>query len=381
MKICILSMQRVPNFGSVLQGYALKKMLTELGHSVSFLDIEYRKDDDALIRGYKVDYSRESAKGGLLNKIRKIDRYAINRIRIKKASILQNQLFDDYVKKVLGVADAKEKFDLCIIGSDEVFNCASTAPWGFTSQLFGNIDNATSVGTYAASCGSTQVDRLPQAVLDVIKRAFEKVSCFSVRDDNTLKFVSSLTDRVIEKHLDPVIVGNFDDEIKMTSTVKDLPQRCCIVYSYYNRINRKKEINAIKTFCKRHSLEVVSIGAPQMWINKHLVLSPFETLRAFQQAEFVITDTFHGTIFSAKYAKKFIAISRPSNENKMYSLIRDLKIEQHYAKNFEQLEAAYLLEKDQYMLNNIMAIERTKTIEYLKKLIRKSKEEEICEEE
>lgn len=50
-------------------------------------------------------------------------------------------------------------------------------------------------------------------------------------------------------------------------------------------------------------MEIISIGAPQMWISKHMVLTPFETLVAFKHAEFVVTDTFHGTIFSAKYAK------------------------------------------------------------------------------
>lgn len=380
MKICILSMQRVPNFGSVLQCYALKKMLMELGHSVSFLDIEYRKDDDALIRGYKLDYSQESSKGGLLNKIRKIDRYAINRIRIKRASILQNQIFNNFVKNTLQVAEGEEQYDLCIIGSDEVFNCASTAPWGFTSQLFGNIDNATCVGTYAASCGATKFENLPQPVIAAIRQAFKRVLCFSVRDDNTEKFVSYLTEKTIDKHLDPVIVGNFDDEIETISMSKDLPERYCIVYSYYNRINKKEEISAIKKFCKQHSLQIVSIGAPQMWIKKHLVLSPFETLRAFQQAEFVITDTFHGTIFSAKYAKRFVAISRPSNENKMSSLIKDMRIEQHYAKDFASLEIAYLKEKDQATINHISAVERVRTVEYLKELIKRSKEEGTCEE-
>ena len=48
-----------------------------------------------------------------------------------------------------------KKFDLVIIGSDEVFNATIPSSWGFTTQLFGDIDNANKVVSYAASCGST----------------------------------------------------------------------------------------------------------------------------------------------------------------------------------------------------------------------------------
>ena len=214
MKICILSMQRVPNFGSVLQSYSLKKILNSMGHEVKFLDIEYREEDDSLMRGHRLDYSSECAKGGIIAKIKKIDRYAINRIKIKKKSNQQDLVFDQFLKEDLVVADKKEKFDWCIIGSDEVFNCANDAEWGFTTQLFGNVKQAKNVATYAASSGATTIDILSESVRDRIKKAFKNVSYFSVRDDNTEKFVKALTNKKVEKHLDPVIIGNFDNEIK-----------------------------------------------------------------------------------------------------------------------------------------------------------------------
>ena len=40
MKICILSMQKVNNYGSVLQAYSLKKNIENLGHTVDFIDIK-----------------------------------------------------------------------------------------------------------------------------------------------------------------------------------------------------------------------------------------------------------------------------------------------------------------------------------------------------
>ena len=174
----------------------------------------------------------------------------------------------------------------------------------------------------------------------------------------------------MEKHLDPVIIGNFDNEIREhEGVIENLPKRYCIVYSYYNRINNPEEIALIKKFCKKHSMEIISIGAPQMWINKHMVLTPFETLVAFKHAEFVVTDTFHGTIFSAKYAKKFIAISRPSNVNKMSALVRSLKIEKNYAKDFREIEDIYKVEKNVEQIDDIVDQEKTRSLAYLQRIL------------
>ena len=90
MRICVLSMQRVPNFGSVLQSYALKKVLNNMGHEVSFLDIQYNKEDDDLIQNYRRNFNSECQKEGILSKLRKIDRYAINRLVIKRKSNKQD---------------------------------------------------------------------------------------------------------------------------------------------------------------------------------------------------------------------------------------------------------------------------------------------------
>lgn len=374
MRICILSMQRVPNFGSLLQCYSLKKILTEMGHEVCFLDIEYRKHDDALMMGRKMDFSSESGRGGLIGKLHKIDRYAINRLRIKQADLAQNRLFHHFVECTLGVADPHSSYDLCIIGSDEVFNCASNAPWGFSSQLFGNVKNAAKVATYAASCGATTIDRVPEAVREVIRNAFKNVSAFSVRDTNTEQFVKSLTDQNVKRHLDPVVIGGFDEEIESCQVTAKVPDRYCIIYSYYNRINNPSEISAIKNFCKKHELEIVTVGAPQMWIKNHLVLTPFEALAVFKGAEFVVTDTFHGTIFSAKYAKNFITITRPSNVNKLTSLIADLHLEKHYAKDYTKLDAVYMQQKDQNGIDAIAQSARQDTMMYLNNLIASSQQ-------
>lgn len=369
MKVCILSMQKVPNFGSLLQSYSLKKMVESLGHSVDFIDIERIEEDDELLYKDKVsNYQEGEVITGIFSRVKKIDRYFFNRLRVKRIQKTQDIIFAEFRKEVLHAEDVDNEnhFDICIIGSDEVFNCLNPAPWGFTSQLFGNVRQAEKVITYAASCGSTNYENVPDPVRLRIGRAFKNISAFSVRDENTLGFVKKLSAEPIELNLDPVVVGNFDDEMAKVGDISNkLPSHYCIVYSYYNRICDNEDIKNILSFCKSNNLTPVSIGAPQKWIKDHIALNPFEMLVAFKKADFVITDTFHGTIFSAKYADKFAVIIRESNKNKLGDLVARLNLQKHLVSDISKLENQ-LNVINTNKIKSIIDVERKRTISYLK---------------
>ena len=301
--------------------------------------------------------------------MKKIDCYILNRLNAKVAIRKQFKFFEDFRYQELNIREATQNtnYDLCIIGSDEVFNCMSNSIWGFTSQLFGNVRQAKNVITYAASCGATDVSQLPDGVANKIKDAFGRVSGFSVRDLNTKYFVSELVGKESDIHLDPVLVGNFDNEIQNVEMPNNMERPYCVVYSYPNRINKVSEINSIKKFCKTRGLRLVSLGAQQFWIRNHIACTPFQLLKVFANAEFVITDTFHGTIFSAKYAKKFAVIVRESNRNKLQDLINRIGIEKHLIDDINKLDNFYSLEGSVERIEKIEKQERCRSIDYLKK--------------
>ena len=286
---------------------------------------------------------------------------------IKRKDKIQVDIFEEFRGKVLKICkeNNNQKYDTCVIGSDEVFNCASKSKWGFTSQLFGNVRNANKVITYAASCGETSYENLNNEVILRIKESFKNISSFSVRDCNTYNFVTKLCNKKPTFNLGPVLIGNFDEEIKNCSFLK-LPKKFCIVYSYYNRFNNKEEIKTIKKFCKKNKMTLITIGAPQFWIKKHLVLNPFEVLYAFSRAEYVITDTFHGTIFASKYSKRFATIIRKSNRNKLGDLLKRLKQDEHLCINISEIKDKYNLINDKKQIKTICEEERIKSIDYLK---------------
>lgn len=365
MKIGILSMQKIENYGSVLQAYGLKKTIESMGHEVAFIDMKYNECDNSLLEGYKMNFVEAGKLGFSFSKINKylINRI-VNKIKEKRLPVVFNKFRNDY----LDIDRKLEHFDLCVIGSDEVFNCLNSGWWGFTSQLFGNVSEADKVITYAASCGATTYEKLPLKVEERIRDSFQRISGFSVRDNNTKEFVSNFVDDAIVENIDPVLLYNYDSEVNRTDFV-NVPKHYCIIYAYSNRFQKKEEYEAILSFCKKRGLTPIALCGQQFWCSKLIICGPFECLKLFSKADFVITDTFHGTIFSAKYANRFAVVLRDSNKNKLGDLVKRIGITEHVLEDFCSLDRVYNIEKDQTQICNLLEIERKKSMDYLREYL------------
>ena len=148
-----------------------------------------------------------------------------------------------------------------------------------------------------------------------------------------------------------------------------VPERYCVIYSYYNRIHTQEEIREITQFCRKHCLTPVAVGAPQFWIENYIVCSPFQCLKMFARADFVVTDTFHGTIFASKYSKKFAVLVRESNRNKLGDLLKKIEMQEHVVMEISKLDEKYKMKKDMKNFQNIIEKEKEKSLQYLRKNI------------
>ena len=363
--VAILSMQSVNNFGSLIQAYSLKKMVENLGYDVCFLDIEKRPEDDELLESNRISYLSEMEAGSITKKL--ADGYIFNRLKNKSVQGDQDKVFNAFRDKYLAPYKGDRRIDAVIIGSDEVFNCMQESDWGFTSQLFGNIRDVNRVFTYAACCGFTRISDVPDAAVEKIRESFKNISAFSVRDANTFEFVSGIRgSEGISYHLDPALLCDLSDEMDAEPAANKLPEKYCLVYSYKNRIYEQSEIDLIKSFCKEHDMEIIAVGMPQKWIKNFYAASPFELLKIFKRAAFVITDTFHGTVFSARFAERFAVIVRESNFNKLRDLTDRLGIEDHVISGVAQISDKYDIIHDKTYLDALLAGEYERSLDYLR---------------
>jgi len=353
MKVGILSMQEVKNYGSFLQAYSLKTNIEDLGHSCEFINI---------VPGVQLDeykYSKIDKIKLLIHRLFGLD--IIKRIRsIYTFQTKFSKEFLPYLGVVPGINT--KHYDVVIIGSDEVFNCAQKTWFGFSKQLFGLGLNADKVITYAASFGATTVQRLSNLGIEIeVSRLLKKIDLISVRDTNSFNVVKELTNKNPLMHLDPVFIKDYDKLMPNHVPLKNY----MIVYTYPGRIKDKKEIQAIKDFAKSHQLKLISIGHYFSWCDDVVIPNPFEVLAYFKHASFIVTDTFHGSIYSIKYNKSFCVLIRNMNNQKLSHLLSRFNLNSRIVTDTQNLSRVLKSKVDYSDINQIIKEETAKSLDYL----------------
>lgn len=355
MKVGIISMQRVYNYGSFMQSYSLKKLVESLGHDCVFIDIK---------PGKQIVPTQQS-QNRIIKIIKKCDRYILKRIDHIRLIKKHKDDFPRVLREELGITsfNTDEYCDVVIIGSDEVFNCTQPGkPFGYSTHLFAQNVNANRVISYAASFGYTTIERLNKySISEEIAKYLRDFDALSVRDENSVEIVKELTGIIPQVHMDPVIVGDFDDRIQMPSIDKYLA-----IYAYSNRISDRKEIEAIKKFAREHQLKTIGVGMYQVWCDENVMGDPFEIVGFIKKADYVVTDTFHGCVFSIKYKKNFAAFVRDSNRNKLLDLLSKFGLQDRLVNDVKDLRTILNRNIDTRRIESTIKLEKKRTVEYLK---------------
>lgn len=366
-KVGILSMQRINNYGSFLQAYGLKTMIESLGYETEFVDyhiekslIEEKTSKNRFSRNLKKGIETFTAPGSLKNKLKYIK---------------YKQNFKNKYIKLLGISsnyNYNPELDSLVIGSDEVFNCIqSNDNVGYSLELFGKDNNARNLISYAASFGNTTLDKLKQYnKTDEIANYLKKFNSISVRDKNSYEIVKELTSISANINLDPVLMFDYKNKLNFKKN-ENLTEKYMIVYAYNGRIT-KNESTKIKQFAKEKNLKIYSIGGIQDCTDKFIDCEPFEIFNYFCNAEYIITDTFHGSIFSIVTNTDFSTLIRKSvknsygNEEKLSDLLCRLGLKNRISYDINETIKKLNSSIDYTDVNKIIVAERKKTMTYLK---------------
>lgn len=339
-KVGIMSMQRIANYGSFLQAYALKQMIEELGHKVEFVDYHV---------GAPVISEDTDSQNKFVRKLKKGTetlRYQAP-LTHKLAFIRYKQSFSKKYMPLLGISNVRNynpTLDCLVIGSDEVFNCIQkNSNVGYSPELFGKDHHAKRLITYAASFGNTTLDKMKKYnKTDEIGALLKQFDAISVRDANSGAIVEQLTGKEPVYHLDPVLTYDY------MNCCNQIPQihtneKYLILYAYAGRISNN-EADWISQYAKKKNLKVYAIGGIQKCADRFIDCSPFEVLAYFNNAEEVITDTFHGSIFSVITHRPFTTLIRKSvgnsygNEEKLRDLLERLGLNARITTKVEDAE-------------------------------------------
>lgn len=299
MKVGIITVYDSNNFGSYLQAFALKKIIENMGHSVQF--IKFRTNKEAK----KVFFP---SKRKILNFIRN---YCFN---TKKYHLFlkDRKIFKEFPLENI----EKNSFDIIIIGSDECWNVKTGT---FRKKCFYGIGMPIDKRVaFSISCGkavTADFTNLPELV-----EGMKKLEDIYVRDEQTRKNVKELIGKDCEMVCDPTLlidVKEFDQEYDV-----DIKQDYLLVYSYQFS---ERQIEYIKRFAKEENLLIVSVCFKHKFCDRNINCSPLQFCKIIQKSKYVVTTTFHGTIFSILNKKQFISI--PSGQ-KVQDILSKLDLKQ-----------------------------------------------------
>lgn len=294
MKVGILTLHNAFNFGAYLQAYALQKTITDLGHDVEFISLTHREGSMRRMRT-------------MLSKRPKKLAFNFNKyFAFRQAWRSINVNRESYSK-------TRKHYDAVVIGSDEVWNIKNPT-FAVMPEYFGQGLNSNKIITYAPSSSKTTYADV--AGNPLLVNGMRNIHHFSARDRNTFEIVERVANKPVTMVLDPTFLVEYDNEAE---DVAIGTKGYIVVYTYqFDAIKIKKT----KEFARSRGLKLVSPCFYNDWCDEVVPCTPFGFLGLVRDAAYVVTDTFHGSIFSILYKKQFGSFA--SEKIKVASLLSTL---------------------------------------------------------
>mgnify|MGYP001015495707 CR=1 FL=1 len=344
MKIAIITVYNSSNFGSVLQARALYTLLKSEDHDVFFFDTGARSTWNGIIKPAVLSI----AKSVLTLQIRKLK--------------FQIKLIVSFMKNILSIKIKKKYFylrqcDAIIFGSDEIWNVTRTEMQRFPVLFGGGIKCVKKI-SYAVSVNNATQKELSAFGLQEYLKDF---TALSVRDTWSQKQVETLTNKKVERVVDPTFLFTINQN--KNSYFRSRYKSYIALY-YFNPDHEFIELmQHVSTISGKRLL---SIGIWYDWCDVSVVAeNPFIY---YLKADCVITNTFHGTAFAINLERPFMCFVK--GKKKIIELLNQFGLQECIADglNAEKLvEAINRQNIDWQSVHKDLDEQRKKSLEYIHK--------------
>lgn len=340
MKIGIITFNSAHNYGAVLQAWALQEYLSGQGHQVEIINFRV----NAVDRLYVLYKPKNPFKNATLNKMNHYKQY----LKVKKekpAKVAKYKKFEEFIAKDLhttmpykNIQELRREnfdYDVMIAGSDQIWN--GTLAGGINPAYFMDFgpEEAKRI-TYAASIGKDVIQDVEKFMFH---RYLQNVDYISVREENAKGQIEPLIDKPVSVVLDPTLLLPKE---KYDNLKKDPKLEQDYIYVHNVHLNRVDiRLNMmVEEMSNRLHLPVIQNHDDYDYSNelqKFNAGSPQEFIGMIANAKYVITNSFHATVFSIIYHRDFITIPHFQNPDRMKFLLNSLGIGNHLMDDIKQL--------------------------------------------
>lgn len=309
MKIGIITWFSGVNYGTNLQAIALQYFLRNIGHTVYIINYEANEEE---INWKKIETTKMFLKKIIHCSIEYIFKF-IN-IKYSKKIIQRNNKLTEAValnccltKKIYNeqeLINEFNKYEILVIGSDQIWN-----PRWYHRFYYADYDavNVKRI-SYAPSLG---VNRIIDCRKQDICRSLKKFDFISVREKQGAELLKSLTHIEPVIVVDPTLLLNIEEWNRIFPPVKQKREK--YVLSMFLTDNYL-HWQAAKRFAKKKGLQNIVIPYQGFSYIQNATIEASAGLQEFldliRNAEFVLTDSFHVTIFSLIHHRQFYTFIR-----------------------------------------------------------------------
>ena len=364
MRVGILTVHHSYNYGAILQAFATQKAVESLGYEVEFIDY----DNTSFINRRKI-FLPYNCISNVLRNLRNLG--FICQLNARKCAFekFYKMMCISESRWINSIEYANLHYDVILVGSDQTFSLYLTNNPDEMRSFFLPGYKGKKI-SYASSMGEKNRN-LNERDKIWMKHCWQQFSSIGVREKFAKDFIERLTGKSAQIVLDPTLLLRSKDWCAYLSCRK-LPKEKYIVF--YTVLSSAKVVGFVKKIEELTHLKVIALHPKTRFdINSGFKYSiesgPQEFLSLIQRAEYVITTSFHATVFSIIFKKKFITILQGEG-NRLKSLLetldlQDRLVDENVTPSLSLLESIIDYDRIHTQLDSL----RQNSIEYIKRAI------------
>lgn len=333
-KIGLITLYEADNYGTCLQAFALQTAIETLGYQCDIINHMCKNSKNSFKGRAKRDKVKQILSGknmaeiiDLLARKQFINKRKAAFSRFRKESLhITDNVYDTEHK----LKEISDKYAAFICGSDMIWS-EEDAPYFYV--FFLQFTEGNKRIAYAPSIGQAVLTEKQRNVYGALIENFTSLSC---REASAVSCIQSLTNKPVAFVLDPTLLLCKNQWINLLN-IKKSKESCILCYSF--RKNRRELEKLLKQIEHMTSLKTRWIPATYKEYLKEFkngVYGPKEFAELFNQASFVVTDSYHGLLFSLIFKKPFIVLHRGSDEywvkyeERMEAMLKTLHLKDRY---------------------------------------------------
>ena len=371
MRIGIITLPLYTNYGGILQAYALQTILERMGHEVW---IEYRRNNKYNIRKYIRP---------ILLFILSLFFSRVRRIYIpteREENIIGqyvNQFVFKYINRTVPIYTRSKKllkpykFEAFVVGSDQIWRPRYSR--GLTNAFldFTEGENVKRI-SYAASFG-TDVWEFTRRQTKKCARLIKKFDAVSVREDSAVLLCKKYLGVDAIHLLDPTLLLKKENYLRLIDRNIQISKIEPVLFVYILDNSYEKQ-KIVETVSSTLSLNAVSImphkrfeEVGSKYIDECVFPPVSDWLKGFECAKYIITDSFHGTVFSIIFNKPFIVVANKGRGlSRFTSLLKKFGLENRLIYSIKELSEEIIYSPIDFdRVNNIRNKEIEKSLRFL----------------